>query len=380
VSKTISNVFAGTLTIPTNKRWPWICLLCLCSLVAIAQQDSQAPSPAPRSTAPAPAGDASRQVLLDVVVTDQSGQAVSGLQRQNFTLLDDKQPQPLTSFHAAQNPTATPDPPVEVVLVIDEVNTTYHDVAIVRQQAEKFLSQNDGKLAWPVSLVFFSASGATGGAPSRDGKALIAELNQRQTVLRGPTRAQGLSGSVERINLSVRTLGQIIDYQVPRPGRKLVVWLSPGWGFLDTPRVELSSKDQQGLFQSIVGISAGMRLARITLYNVNPTGSGGGVLKSYYKDFIKGVKSANQVRIGNVALQVFAYQSGGLILNSSNDLAGEIAKCVDDANTFYTLSFEGAIGDGPNEYHALAVSVDRPGLDVRTRSGYYAQPGQAHAR
>ena len=119
------------------------------------------------------------------------------------------------------------------------------------------------------------------------------------------------------------------DDSLSRPGRKLVVWISPGWSFLATPRVELSSKDQQGLFQSIVGISAGMRLAHIPLYNLNPTGSGGGVLRSYYKDFIKGVKSPNQVRIGNVALQVFAYQSGGLILNSSNDLAGEIAKCVD---------------------------------------------------
>jgi hypothetical protein len=107
-------------------------------------------------------------------------------------------------------------------------------------------------------------------------------------------------------------------------------------------------------------------------------GSGGGVLKSYYKDFLKGVKTANQVRVGNVALQVFAYQSGGLVLNTSNDLAGEIATCVHDANAFYILSFEGAIGGGPNEYHALEVTADKPGLEARTRSGYYAQPDQMH--
>src|ERR1700733_10279676 len=334
MGRTISKIFVETLATSMNKRWPWICLLWLCSFAAIAQQDSQVPSPTPRATASASAGDANRQIFLDAVVTDQSGQSVPGLQRQNFTLLDDNQPQQLTSFRAVQNPAATPDPPIEVLLVIDEVNTTYHDVSIVRQQAEKFLSQNDGKLAWPVSLVFFSSSGAAGGAYSRDGKALIAELNQRQTVLRGATRAQGLSGAVERVNLSVRILGQLIDYQAPRPGRKLVIWISPGWSILSTPCVELSTKDQQGLFASIVGISSGMRRARITLYNVNPSGSGGGVLKSYYKDFLKGVKSPNQVRIGNVALQVFAYQSGGLVLNSSNDLVGEIAKCVNDANAF----------------------------------------------
>jgi VWFA-related protein len=332
----------------------------------------------PDAAASVPTTAANRLVTLDVVVADQSGHALPGLQQQNFTLLDDKQPQKLTSFRAAENPAATPDPPVEVVLVLDEVNTSFHDVAIARQQVEKFLGQNGGELAWPVSLVFFSPPGAAGGAPSRDGKALIAELNQHQTRLRGPTRAQGLSGAVERANLSVRTLGQLIDYQTARPGRKLVVWVSPGWSILSTPRVELSSKDQEGLFKSIVGISAGLRRARITLYNVNPVGSGGGVLKSYYKDFLKGVKTENQVRIGNVALQVFAYQSGGLVLNTSNDLAGEIATCVNDANAFYSLSFEGAIGDGPNEYHALEVTVDKPGLEARTRSGYYAQPEQMH--
>lgn len=346
-------------------------LFCLCSCFAAAQQSARVDNANPASAG-------SHNITLDVVVSDQAGRAVAGLQQQNFTLLDDKQPQKLTSFRAVQNPTATPDPPVEVVLVIDEVNTSFHDVAIVRQQAEKFLSQNDGKLEWPVSLVFFSLSGAAGGTPSRDGKALIAEFDQHESALRGAIRSQGLAGAVERVNLSVRTLGQLIDYQIPRPGRKLVVWISPGWSMLSTPRVELSSKDQQGLFQSIVGISAGMRRARITLYNVNPVGSGGGVLKSYYKDFIKGVKNANQVRIGNVALQVFAYQSGGLVLNSSNDLAGEMQTCVDDANAFYLLSFEGAIADGPNEYHALEATVDKPGLEVRTRSGYYAQPEQTH--
>jgi len=359
---------------------PWrrtfICLFCLCSCMAAAQQDTHGSGTKPAATASATAGN--HNITLDVVVSDQAGRTVPNLQQQNFTLLDDKQPQKLTSFQAVQNPAATPDPPVEVVLVIDEVNTSFHDVAIVRQQAEKFLSQNDGKLAYPVSLVFFSLTGAAGGAPSRDGKALIAEFNQHESALRGATRSQGLEGAVQRVNLSVRTLGQLIDYQIPRPGRKLVVWISPGWSILSTPRVELSTKDQQGLFQSIVGISAGMRRAGITLYNVSPTGSGGGVLKSYYKDFIKGVKNANQVRIGNLALQVFAYQSGGLVLNSSNDLAGEIQTCVDDANAFYLLSFEGAIADGPNEYHALEVTIDKPGLEVRTRSGYYAQPEQTH--
>jgi hypothetical protein len=74
---------------------------------------------------------------------------------------------------------------------------------------------------------------------------------------------------------------------------------------------------------------------------------------------------------------LFTIQSGGRVLNSSNDLAGEIATSAADANGFYVLSFEGLPGDGPNEYHALDIKIDKPGLTARTRSGYYAQP-EAH--
>ena len=55
-------------------------------------------------------------------------------------------------------------------------------------------------------------------------------------------------------------------------------------------------------------------------------------------------------------------------------MAAEIATCVADANTYYVLALDGLAGDGPNEYHALEVKLDKPGLTARTRSGYYAQP------
>jgi VWFA-related protein len=321
-------------------------------------------------------GTADHVITLNAVATDQSGHLISGLQQQDFTILDNKLPARIISFRTVQGAGTAPDPPIEVVLVIDEVNTSFHDIAIERQQVEKFLSQNDGKLAWPVSLVFFSMQGAAGGTPTRDGNSLIAELNQHKTPLRGATWSQGTYGAFDRINLSVRTLGEFADYEAKRPGRKLVIWLSPGWSFLSSPRVETRFMNQQVLFNSIVNLSDALRRADITLYNVNPLGSGGGVLKSYYRDFTKGVKTANQAKIGNLALQVLAYQSGGLVLNSSNDLAAEIATCVSDAKAFYMLSFQAAIGDGPNEYHALELTVNKPGSEVRTRTGYYAQPEQ----
>ena len=50
-----------------------------------------------------------------------------------------------------------------------------------------------------------------------------------------------------------------------------------------------------------------------------------------------------------------------------------------DAKAFYLLSFDGLPGDGPDEYHALEVKIDKPGVKARTRYGYYAQQEQTRA-
>jgi len=86
------------------------------------------------------------------------------------------------------------------------------------------------------------------------------------------------------------------------------------------------------------------------------------------------VKRPNQVHLGNVSLQVIATQSGGLVLHSDNDLAKLIGRCVADAGRSYEIGFQSQTGDGPNDYHALEVKVDKPGFKARTRNGYYAQP------
>ena len=72
-------------------------------------------------------------ITLHVVVNDGSGQPVTGLQQQDFTVLDNKQPQKIVSFEAAG-----PGEAVETVIVLDAVNTGYSRVAYAREQIDKF--------------------------------------------------------------------------------------------------------------------------------------------------------------------------------------------------------------------------------------------------
>jgi VWFA-related protein len=355
------------------------CLLCCFLSPGFAQQTaSPPPVPPPAERPTVSTGGPDRSITLDVVVTDKSGKPVAGLQQQDFTLLDDKQPQKIVSFQATSIPpdesTGAPDSPVQAILLIDAVNTSYHSVGYERQQLQKFLQQNGGKLALPTSLVLMTDTSQAQSDATRDGNALVESLNSNQSGLRIINRSQGFYGGADRVQISLNTLGNLAAHLATEPGRKLVIWLSPGWPLLSGPNVQLSAKDQAWLFQTVVQLSDELRAARITLYNVDPLGMDESLGRTfYYQSFLKGLSSAKQAQNGNLGLQVLAAQSGGTVLTSSNDIAKLVASCVTDATAYYTLSFDSPPADHPNEYHSLQVKIDKPGLTARTRTGYYAQ-------
>jgi VWFA-related protein len=313
---------------------------------------------------------------LNVVVNDKSGKPMSDLRQQDFQILDNKRPQQILSFEAVSNTHKTSDP-LEVILIIDAVNLPYTQVGYAREQIKKFLRQDNGSLAFPLMIGFLSDSGLeVQGEPSRDGNALATYLDQNQSGLRTITRSQGFWGKDEQTQLSIKAFEQLSQYGRQIPGRKIVICLSPGWPMLSGPNVDLTKKQEEAIFNNIVTLSTELRESGITLYDVDPLGGtdAGSSRTFYWESFIKGVRSAKDVQIGNLALQVLAFQSGGRVLNSNNDLIGEIETCVRDATTYYILSFAPEPADGPNDYHAIEVKIARTKVKAQTLAGYYAQP------
>jgi VWFA-related protein len=352
--------------------------------VAVSGQETSPPTSPPspqlksRPAAPAEplAAGPHRRINLDVQVTDKSGTPIRGLQEQDFTILDDKQPKKITSFRAVDAGDAATAEPVEIILVVDAVNTPFSAVAYERDQVKKFLLQKGGQLAWPVSLVVFTDTETKiQGGSSRDGNATAAMFDQIETGLRTINRSQGFWGAEERIDMSLKALGGMVESARTRAGRKLIIWFSRGWPML-SERTFLTPKAEQQLFHSIVTSSADLREARITLYSVDPAGAAGGNVSrnNYFEDFLKGVTSPSRALPGDMGLQVLAVQSGGLVFYSSNDLVDEIADCVADANAYYVLSFDSLPADRQDEYHVLQIKVDKAGMVARTRTGYYAHP------
>jgi VWFA-related protein len=354
--------------------------LSLVSLSGFAQQPvGSTPADGQLQVHPENSPDAANRLVLDVVVTDRSGNAVKGLEEKDFTVFDNGHSQKILSFEATGGevvPTNVQpaEPPVKIILLVDEVNLNFDRVAYERDQIKRFLLQNGGNLAHPVSMAFFSDAGTEiQDNASRDGNALLALFDQHETALRSIRRSQGFYGAVERFQLSLKTLTSLAAKEMQVPGRKMVVWISPGWPLLSGPNIQLSAKDEAGLFASIVSVSTALRDARITLYSVDPKGAGSaiGTQDFYYQEFLKPVALAKNAQAGNLALQVLAVHSGGLVSNASNDIAGQITRCVADADVYYTITVDAAPADRPDAYHALEVKLATPGLTARTRNGYY---------
>jgi hypothetical protein len=93
-----------------------------------------------------------------------------------------------------------------------------------------------------------------------------------------------------------------------------------------------------------------------------------------YQPFLAPVKSEKEVKSGNLALAVLATQSGGCVLNTGGDLRGQIGELIQQANAFYTLTFDPPRTQQVDEYHDLQVAVAEPGMKAHTSAAYYDQP------
>lgn len=309
-------------------------------------------------------------IRLDVVVAGKSGSPVGGLQQRDFTIFDNNLERNITSFQAVDGAKA----PITTILVMDEVNADYATVGYERDEIDRFLRADNGHLACPTTLVAIMDTGLLTIANfSNDGNKIAGALDKYSASLRIFHGAGGYYDAAERFRISLVGLYALAQRESLRPGRKIMIWVSPGWPLLSSPEVLLHDKGREAVFSNIVDISTQLRLSRITLYTVDPEGTADSMGDDYYwGTFAKGVSKPRDARFGNLGLEVLSQQSGGLVLSLSNNIAELLRKCVADASAYYELSFDPPAGSGSVEYHRLRIHVAGHGLKARTWQGYYS--------
>jgi hypothetical protein len=66
-----------------------------------------------------------------------------------------------------------------------------------------------------------------------------------------------------------------------------------------------------------------------------------------------------------------AETTGGRAIVNNNDMERGVRALLDESASYYYLGVERPIARRDGEFHPIQVRVNRPGLDVRTRKGYY---------
>lgn len=319
-------------------------------------------------SAQAPAQPDSNQMTIHVTVSARNGDPVTDLTKDDFTLTDNKRPEPITGFRILDAPTTG------TVIILDAVNLPYSEVSYARQQLAQFFTSNP-HLSQPVGLGVLQSNGLQMQPGfTTDGNALRAALDKYSIGLREMTRSTGIYGAEERLDLSVNMFRMLVA-QLPKDGLKRIIWISPGWPLLSGVGVELTQSQRAPIFTNVVSFTTELYRANIIVDVVNPIGASQDVGQTnYYENFLHAPRTSRDVQLGQLGLQVIAQRSGGLVLNGSNDIAGLIQRAMMQSKGGYELTFMAAPGEHDNEYHELQLKARRSGVVVHTTAGYYAKP------
>jgi VWFA-related protein len=338
------------------------------------QQPQQPPRPTFRT--------GTNLVRVDVTVMDRRGEPVRTLTANDFEVMENGIPQPITSFKLLE---ATGQPTDDLSLPIrspehaaaeaarDDVRVflifwdEYHIGEFVsslraREQLTRFVLEAFG----PTDLVAFMDPLTTLDSIrfTRDRRAL-AEQVHRLKGRRGvyvPARSVMEEGHLQnmrdiegiRAQITVSALrGALLHLGSLREGRKSLILISESLGPL---------RDQTATVLSDL-----MRTANDTntaIVTVDPRGLQ--------------VGRGPGVRPSDVLVSL-AYGSGAEPI-TSNDFDGPLRRVVRQASAFYLLGYDAGNSPMDGKFHQIKVRLKREGLEVRARSGYWAPRATELAR
>jgi len=188
------------------------------------------------------------------------------------------------------------------------------------------------------------------------------------------------------------------------PGRKNLIWVSAGFPIDITSEVERKTTDVDVLAQQTTMATPQVRVeqsyedllrqlaaeltdAQLSVYAVDARGLVGSTLTDASH---QGTNAAGLLQTGaeygaNVArasaaiqasqqtLQTLASESGGLFFKNDNDVAGAVGSSRADGSAYYMLGYTPDSKDWDGKFRKIQVKVNRPGCELRYRTGYYAR-------
>jgi len=367
-------------------------LLCGCFMFEGAWMMAQTPNQSPSSTLTV----TSRLVVLDIVVLDNKGNVVTGLDKSQFTVYEDKVEQRIRNFegpndHAMPNVGqhlvhSTADLPkignaTVNVIVIDELNTAFSDTARAQQAIRKFLEKQPEVLAVPTLFLGAGASRVTMLHDFTQSRAdLIESMKKHVTDVDFRALANQLNGgTMSAPDGFAKTLGALSEVASSLrgiPGHKNVIWVGTGFDKA-YDLTSASDSDAQKISDALELVTRRMMEARMSVSTLDPAGVDASQATEDIADeatFGSGPSSISDF-VQDASFDGLARSTGGTVVHGLNDLDHLIATDANRAADFYTLAYTpSGSSNAAQPYRSIRVVIKDPNLHAVTRTGYYDGP------
>jgi len=329
-----------------------------------------------RAQAPPQTGTAT--VVLNVTVVGKKNAPVTNLKQSDFTVLENKTAQPIDGFSAPGS--ATPEAPARAVLVLDELSTSFDTISFARNKLHKFFKDSGGTLLEPTLFVAVTQDGLVLLHDyTRDANALDTALSHHTTLVAYQLRNNGSIGRVDRMNVALACLQQIASSVRNYPANTTVIWIAPGFSTIG--QMNFDHGLQVSTYALIQQIANQLMQAHITIDSIDPRGAS--ATRSYgnlwYVHFSPLPSQINQATFAPLDLRALVVQSGGNVFFGRDDLDMELAWAYQWASASYTLRYTSTNTAANDSLRAIQVNVNRPGVTVYARQGYYGLPNQEPA-
>jgi VWFA-related protein len=303
-------------------------------------------------------------VEVDVVVTDARGMPVTGLSKDDFTVLEDGKPQTVEAMVAIDLPYT---PGIEAPRTVDKsgaalaVNEGRDGRIIVLAIDEWHLRPDVILKARRVASMFIDQLGPTDSAAvitlPRNRFADRDFTGDRASLLKGvnavmPSNAMGgaefgIRGMFARLRDVARELAPV------RQRRKTIVLISQGMplgGEFDP--ADPISATSVAEFNDFVEVA---HATNVAVYSIDPSG----------------VDDEVQTNASRDTLRALAEQTGGRAVVNTEGFEKGIARVMRDSGSYYVLGY--VPQNAPDgKRHRISVQVKRPGVEVRARRAYMA--------
>jgi VWFA-related protein len=261
-----------------------------------------------------------------------------------------------------------PGAPVSI-LVIDELTTSFEDLAFARYSLKKYLNTQGDTLQQPMMLISANYKNIKVIRDYTTSKREILDALDHHIADYGSifTRAQNSSFANETTAMAFIVLTGVAKATAGHPGHKNMIWI--GRGFPSIDRTQLTPTDEEKLDAELASCAGLLRNSRVTLYTIDPAGLVGQALDNSDDDFQMDPFG------GQIDFDTMAILTGGKALHGRNDVDTSIDETVRDGESFYTLTYRPpTVSADEKPYRNTRVVMKDPSLRATTRGGYFTVP------